>query len=92
MTKLGCRWDSVQKFISTRSDMKDEIYNDIPLMVDSDSYNRLVEAGIDEGMASHIGHVFMRDPLIVFDDTLDTVLTLSIYLYSLTKYDEAIFR
>lgn len=42
------------------------------------SYNTLIENGIDEPLANHISHLFIRDPLVVYkeklvsDETADT--------------------
>ena len=30
----------------------------------------LIEGGIDESLASHIAHLFTRDPLVIFDDAI----------------------
>lgn len=52
-------------------------YNDIPCPVDDKVKTTLLEAGVDETLANHIAHLFIRDPLVAFqgqttelDDTL----------------------
>lgn len=41
-------------------------YNDIPLKYDEKIYQQLRNGGIDELLAKHIAHMFIRDPLQVF--------------------------
>jgi glutamate--cysteine ligase catalytic subunit len=36
--------------------------------VDGPTFARLVEAGVDERLAKHVAHLFVRDPLVVFSD------------------------
>ncbi|KAG5456837.1 MAG: glutamate-cysteine ligase-domain-containing protein, partial [Olpidium bornovanus] len=38
-------------------------YNDIPLVVDEEIVARLKENDVDELLARHVGHLFIRDPL-----------------------------
>jgi glutamate--cysteine ligase catalytic subunit len=38
------------------------MYNDIPLPIDEESYQDLREAGVDPALAQHIAHLFIRDP------------------------------
>jgi hypothetical protein len=40
------------------------IYNDVPVPVDEESYHQLREAGVDPALAQHISHLFIRDPLV----------------------------
>lgn len=46
-------------------------YNDIPLQKHTETYNRLLEAGFDEVLASHFAYIFNRDPLVIFPDQLN---------------------
>ncbi|KAJ1347076.1 Zn finger-containing GTPase- Activating Protein for ARF [Parelaphostrongylus tenuis] len=41
-------------------------YNDIPLQYDETIYKQLLDGNIDEALAKHIAHMFIRDPLQVF--------------------------
>eukprot|EP00948_MAST-09A_sp_MAST-9A-sp1_P002264 g2264.t1 len=61
------RYDSVDCFISDRPQMKNDIYNDNSREIHEASYKRLREAGIDEILAQHIAHLFIRDPLVIYD-------------------------
>lgn len=49
------------------------MYNDIPVPVDEDSYKQLREAGIDPALAQHVAHLFIRDPLVVFNGAVEEV-------------------
>jgi glutamate--cysteine ligase catalytic subunit len=49
------------------------IYNDIPLEIDQDSYEELRKAGIDPALAQHVAHLFIRDPLVIFDGAVEEV-------------------
>jgi glutamate--cysteine ligase catalytic subunit len=40
-------------------------YNDIPLEHDPEILRQLIDGGIDEHLAKHIAHMFIRDPLQV---------------------------
>jgi glutamate--cysteine ligase catalytic subunit len=42
-------------------------FNDIPCEIDEDSKALLLGAGVDEGLAHHIAHLFARDPLVIFE-------------------------
>jgi len=80
---LGCppksRYSSIDCFISNRPEMKAALYNDIPVLVDARAYRRLREAGVDEHLARHVAHLFIRDPLVIFDDfaTVDDRVSLT---------------
>ncbi|KAF7298226.1 Glutamate-cysteine ligase catalytic subunit [Mycena chlorophos] len=64
------RYDSVDLYISTDSRNRPE-YNDNPLPYDENIYGRLRGHGIDDLLAKHVSHLFIRDPLVVFTETLD---------------------
>lgn len=49
------------------------MYNDIPVPVDRDTYNELRTAGIDPLLAQHVAHLFIRDPLVVFNGAVEEV-------------------
>lgn len=49
------------------------MYNDIPLEIDEDVYQHLRTEGIDPALAQHIAHLFIRDPLVVFDGAVEEV-------------------
>jgi len=78
------RYDSISTYIYQGSmtggqDAKDlsnrvlNIYNDIPLAIDESCYQDLREAGIDPALAQHVAHLFIRDPLVIFNGAVDEV-------------------
>lgn len=66
------RYDSISSYISLGDKLKPD-YNDIDLPINNESYAELVEAGIDERLAQHVAHLFTRDPLVIFDESVEQV-------------------
>lgn len=82
------RYDSVDLYISETWMNRPE-YNDSPLPIDQDIYDRMrqhgelsdgcwlfavltrVAVGIDELLSKHIAHLFIRDPIVIFNELLD---------------------
>eukprot|EP01038_Epipyxis_sp_PR26KG_P007917 gene7917-10747_t len=48
-----------------------EVYNDIPCPVDEDIKSQLKNEGIDENLAHHIAHLYIRDPLVAFHGKIE---------------------
>jgi len=46
-------------------------YNDIPLIIDQEAYDKMREAGIDHLLAQHIAHLFIRDPVSLFSEKVN---------------------
>lgn len=46
-------------------------YNDIPVPIEMESYKMLREAGIDPALSQHVAHLFVRDPLVIFDGAVE---------------------
>lgn len=46
-------------------------YNDLPLHYDQAHYEQLIEGGVDEHLARHIAHMFIRDPLQVYHERIE---------------------
>jgi len=61
------RYDSISSYVSEDGDK----YNDIPLTYNVDYYQKMVKAGVDNLMARHIAHLFIRDPISSFKEKLD---------------------
>ncbi|CAF1015739.1 unnamed protein product [Brachionus calyciflorus] len=61
------RYDSVDSFLSEPG----QIYNDIELVKDKELYLELIKNNIDKSLASHISHLFIRDPIALFKEKLD---------------------
>ncbi|ORY03394.1 GCS-domain-containing protein [Basidiobolus meristosporus CBS 931.73] len=64
------RYDSIDSYLSTDSMYKPE-YNDIPLVLDEQICQELMDNGVDEQLARHVAHLFIRDPLVIFEELLD---------------------
>lgn len=46
-------------------------YNDIPLVYDKKIYEKLMNNGVDDLLAKHIAHLFIRDPIVIFNELLN---------------------
>ncbi|CAK9780515.1 GCS-domain-containing protein [Cutaneotrichosporon oleaginosum] len=64
------RYDSVSLYIANDERNKPE-YSDISAPINEGVRQRLLDAGLDDKLASHIGHLFIRDPLVQFSETID---------------------
>ena len=45
-------------------------YNDVPHPQNAEVYQRLKEAGVDDVLARHYAHYWIRDPLVIYQETL----------------------
>lgn len=61
------RYDSIDSYLSAEG----EKYNDIPLIIDQEAYDKMREAGIDHLLAQHIAHLFIRDPVSLFSEKVN---------------------
>ena len=68
------RYSSVYSFIS-ESPMVHDFHNDYDkLPFDKDFFNRLLEeTSVGPRLAEHIANLFVRDPLVIFDEHLETL-------------------
>ena len=64
------RYASVSSYLS-ESPLNLQEYQDIPLEIDEGVYRRLKGAGFTERLALHFAHLFIRDPLVVYEEYLD---------------------
>ncbi|NP_001092146.1 glutamate-cysteine ligase, catalytic subunit L homeolog isoform X1 [Xenopus laevis] len=60
------RYDSIDSYLSKCG----EKYNDIELTIDKEIYTQLITEGIDHLLAQHIAHLFIRDPLTLFEENI----------------------
>ncbi|MGH0178517.1 UNVERIFIED_CONTAM: hypothetical protein FKN15_077647, partial [Acipenser sinensis] len=60
------RYDSIDSYLSSCG----EKYNDIELTIDEEINKQLLEAGVDRLVAQHVAHLFIRDPLVVLEETI----------------------
>eukprot|EP00501_MAST-03F_sp_TOSAG23-6_P000335 GSMAST32.ASY1.ANO1.342.1 assembled CDS len=70
------RYDSISHFICNHKAGKDihsciECYNDVPVAIDEDVKEELKRGGVDDVLAAHIAHLFVRDPLVVFKERVE---------------------
>lgn len=49
------------------------LYNDIIVPIDEEVFKQCREAGIDPALAQHVAHLFIRDPLVVFEGAVEEV-------------------
>ncbi|KAH8107999.1 glutamate-cysteine ligase catalytic subunit [Cristinia sonorae] len=63
------RYGSVSLYISDEWQNRPE-YNDIDAPYDAAIFNRLLGSGIDAPLAKHISHLFIRDPIVIFSETI----------------------
>jgi glutamate--cysteine ligase catalytic subunit len=66
------RFSSIDMFIS-EDEMNLKDYNDLELPLHEESYKRLVDGDVDELMARHVSSLFIRDPILVYEDTLERI-------------------
>jgi glutamate--cysteine ligase catalytic subunit len=69
---LKSRYDSVSLFISPRPENLD-VYNDSHVEVDQKVLKELKEEGVDERLARHVSHLFIRDPLVIYEGRVETL-------------------
>lgn len=70
MRMAKSRYDSVDSYLSLESANRRE-YNDNPFEIDEGVKARLLDAGMDDILASHFAHLFIRDPLVIFSEMVD---------------------
>ena len=69
------RYDSIDCYLSPEGAK----YNDIDLVINEEAYKTLIENDIDELMAQHIAHLFIRDPVCVFNENLQDNMESDVY-------------
>ncbi|EAA63721.1 hypothetical protein AN3150.2 [Aspergillus nidulans FGSC A4] len=73
------RWNQISKAVDDRT--REELgevdprlrkeYLDPDLIVDEDIKKRLMDDGMDELLATHFAHLFIRDPIVIFSEDLE---------------------
>ncbi|KAK7206933.1 glutamate-cysteine ligase-domain-containing protein [Myxozyma melibiosi] len=64
------RYDSIDCYISRGAEYREE-YNDIELVKDDEIKKMLTDAGVDDALANHYAHLFIRDPIVVFSELVN---------------------
>ncbi|KAJ2474795.1 glutamate--cysteine ligase [Coemansia sp. RSA 2320] len=65
------RYGTIDTFLGSSDGHFKPKYNDLDLVYDRDIYRHLTNNDIDELMAKHMSHLFIRDPLVIFEELLD---------------------
>ncbi|BFZ54868.1 glutamate--cysteine ligase [Savitreella phatthalungensis] len=64
------RYDSISAYISEEPELRDE-YNDINFPKDEKIREILIAGGVDQRLADHMSHLFIRDPIVIFSELLE---------------------
>lgn len=69
------RYEGISTYICNHKEGEDphsetEKYNDVEVPYDEGSYKTLRENGVDHLLALHIAHLFIRDPLVIYQQRL----------------------
>ncbi|AYU78095.1 gamma-glutamylcysteine synthetase, putative [Leishmania donovani] len=67
---LKSRYDSISVFISDRTENLEE-FNDSQIAINRSYCELLKDSGVDVRLANHIAHLFIRDPLVMYDKMID---------------------
>lgn len=68
------RYDSIDSYLAINDPVlrkAEAHYNDSHLVVNTKVIKRLREADFDELLAKHFAHLFIRDPIVIFQELLD---------------------
>lgn len=63
------RYDSVDCYIADTPFNRPE-YNDNDMPIDPKIRDHLIERGVDPILATHFAHLFIRDPIVIFEETM----------------------
>jgi len=65
------RYASISLYIGPEeSSLKDE-FNDIEVPYNEKVFERLLSEGLDSRLAKHFAHLFIRDPLVIYDNRIE---------------------
>mmetsp|Transcript_82933 Transcript_82933/g.234267 ORF Transcript_82933/g.234267 Transcript_82933/m.234267 type:complete len:487 (+) Transcript_82933:149-1609(+) len=64
------RYDSISCYLSSETP---DMYNDVPCEVDEEMRDLVMKATGDHMLARHVAHLFVRDPLVVFEGAVEEV-------------------
>ena len=74
VSSLVQRYSSMSRYIGQPQSPSDVIrlhrLNDLDNSVDEQTYQLLLDGGVDPVLSAHLAHMFTRDPLVIFDDTV----------------------
>lgn len=66
------RYASNSTYISSDARLRPE-YLDPDLVVDEDIKMQLIAGGMDDRLATHFAHLFIRDPIVIFEEDLQSL-------------------
>lgn len=64
------RYDSIDQYLGGTEFYKSS-YNDLNAPINKKVYDKLLESGLDEELSRHFGHLFIRDPLVLFSERIE---------------------
>ena len=69
------RYAAAASYVCRRCDLHScaARYNDVDVEVDESALQKLQREGIDDLLATHVAHLFVRDPLVIFDGLCEEV-------------------
>lgn len=71
------RYSSVSRYLAKGRTSKEAQsiakLNDIDANIDDEVYEELLASGLDENLCAYMAHLFIRDPLVIFDDAIENV-------------------
>lgn len=65
------RYSSIDCYLSCRGRHNPALYNDLPIPINDAAYARLINGGVDHLLAQHIAHLFIRDPLAIYKESVE---------------------
>lgn len=65
------RYSSIDCFLSSREKLKPEMYNDLPVPINEEAYKKLIAGGVDHMLARHVAHLYIRDPLVIYEEKVE---------------------
>lgn len=65
------RYDSIDSFLGLDEELYRPEYDDLQLIYDEKIYERLLGEGIDDKLAKHLAHLFIRDPLVIYHGKIE---------------------
>ncbi|ANZ74573.1 BA75_01356T0 [Komagataella pastoris] len=63
------RYDSVDQYLSDPAEsFNEDSYNDLDSPINEEAYKTLLSYGFDSTLARHFAHLFIRDPIVIFNE------------------------
>eukprot|EP00494_Astrolonche_serrata_P029917 UN30184 len=65
------RYDTIDYYICECQKRLQNGWNDIDLVYDEKAYKQLIEGKVDDRLAKHIAHLWIRDPLVIYKERVE---------------------